>query len=184
MESEKREFRRQMRKVRSSVEQREEKSQCIEQKMLRYIQENAFDRIFLYVSYRDEVGTRRMLAKLLELGYSAAVPKVHGQEMDFLEITSCEELKPGAYGILEPDNDQKRIPTAQSLMILPGLAFDRAGGRMGYGGGFYDRYLAAHGLGRHIGIAYEAQVMDWILLEQNDQRVDGVMTEVNFYEFN
>lgn len=180
---EKKEFRCQMRKIRSLVEQRERKSQIIQRKMLEYIRENRFNRIFVYVSYKDEVRTHELIQMLFKLGYSVAVPKVRGQEMDFLEVKAWTELKSGAYGILEPDNGNKCIPTSQSLMILPGLAFDRTGGRMGYGGGFYDRYLAVHGCARRIAIAYEAQVMERILLEQNDQRVDGVMTEVNFYEF-
>ncbi len=76
-----------------------------------------------------------------KLGKTVWVPKVHGETMDFYEITSFDELKPGAYGISSPMPEYLHRQTTD-LMIMPGVAFDTNRNRVGYGGGYYDRYLS------------------------------------------
>lgn len=79
--------------------------------------------IYCYIDFGGEVGTRPLMLEAWKLGKTVWVPKVHGETMDFYEITSFDELKPGAYGILEPDAG---IPASadDGLMIMPGVAFD------------------------------------------------------------
>lgn len=104
--------------------------------------------LLCYVSYGSELDTRELIREALRLDKEVYVPKVgEGRRMDFFRIGALEELQPGFHGILEPP-DTARIYVGEgaerSLMLMPGVAFDICGNRLGYGGGYYDRYLAAH----------------------------------------
>lgn len=104
--------------------------------------------LLCYVSYGSELDTGELIREALRLGKRVYVPKVREiRRMDFLQIGSPGELQPGFHGIPEPP-DTACIYTGeqegQTLMLMPGVAFDPYGNRLGYGGGYYDRYLAAH----------------------------------------
>ncbi len=104
--------------------------------------------LLCYVSYGSELDTRELIREALRLGKEVYVPKVgEGRRMDFFRVGALEELQPGFHGILEPP-DTARIyggeGAERTLMLMPGVAFDLYGNRLGYGGGYYDRYLAAH----------------------------------------
>lgn len=104
--------------------------------------------LLCYVSYGSELDTRELIREALRLGKEVYVPKVEeNRRMDFFRIGALEELQPGFHGILEPP-DTARIYAGEraerTLMLMPGVAFDLYGNRLGYGGGYYDRYLAAH----------------------------------------
>lgn len=96
--------------------------------------------------------------------------------MKFHRITALSELKPGKYGILEPDNTDIREPE-QGLMIMPGLAFDKEHHRAGYGGGFYDRYLEQHPAFYKAAVAFSFQIVDHIETERYDLKPDCIITE-------
>ena len=103
--------------------------------------------VLTYVSFGPEVDTRSLIEGLLEEGRSVAVPRVNrsAHTMDFCEIASLDELAPGTMGILEPAPDAPALTTPDmvgSVCLVPGLVFDGAGPRVGYGGGYYDRFLA------------------------------------------
>jgi 5-formyltetrahydrofolate cyclo-ligase len=128
-----------------------------------------------FVSHGTEVDTLEMIRYVLSQKTKGgrvrvAVPRVEGREMDFYEITSTEELKPGYQGILEPSSSCPRVNVTEGLMLLPGLAFDPQGHRVGYGGGYYDRYLGQC----HrpdlltVAIAYDFQIVDHIEAEEFD----------------
>lgn len=142
--------------------------------------------IFLYASYKNEVETRRLIQKLLSMGKRVALPKVREKEMDFFVIHSWKELVFGYHGILEPDGTGELVvPTKQDVMVLPGVAFDTKGNRIGYGGGYYDRYLEQQkeNIPCLIGIAYELQMFSGILpTEPQDKQVDFVVTEKKVYK--
>ena len=137
--------------------------------------------IFLYASYKNEVGTKKLIQKLLSMGKKVALPKVREEEMDFFLIRSWEELVLGYQGILEPDGaGQIVVPTKNDVMLLPGVVFDRKGNRIGYGGGYYDKYLDQQkdNLPCLIGIGYEMQMFsDIIPTEPQDKSLDFVVTE-------
>lgn len=104
--------------------------------------------LLCYVSYGSELDTRELIQEALRLEKEVYVPKVEeNRRMDFFRIGALEELQPGFHGILEP-RDTARIYVGEgakrTLMLMPGVAFDICGNRLGYGGGYYDRYLAAH----------------------------------------
>lgn len=136
--------------------------------------------IFIFVSFRSEVDTHRIIRKALEDGKVVGVPKVASKKegMKVFRIGGMSDLEAGYFGVLEPKEGCPEIPSEDiDLVVMPGAAFDREGGRIGYGGGFYDRYLSEMGREvRKIALAYRMQVMDKVPMEENDVRVDGIIT--------
>ena len=113
--------------------------------------------VLSYVSFGPEVGTRTLIDLLLGQGRRVAVPRVNRAacSMTFHEISSLGELEPGTMGILEPAPDSPAVPVegmVGSVCLVPGLVFDGAGHRVGYGGGYYDRFLAFYP-GDKVGLA-------------------------------
>lgn len=135
------------------------------------------EEIFCYVSSKDEVKTDQIMQIAWKQGKKVAVPKVTAKgEMEFYYIQSIKELKAGYYGILEPTSD--RLAQAdQGLMIVPGICFDRKGRRIGYGGGYYDRYLRKHCPKYKVALAYSCQMIEVIQTEEHDISVDMIFTE-------
>lgn len=136
--------------------------------------------IFTFVSYNQEVDTKEIIKRAMEDGKRIAVPKVLGDEMEFFYISSLEELKEGYQHIFEPITNHLADPSKETspLMLMPGLAFDRDGNRIGYGGGFYDKYLLKYGAGTFYkcALGYEFQLFDQFDPEEFDIPVDGIVT--------
>ena len=136
------------------------------------------DLVLIYCSQRDEPDTRGIIGWLLYTGRRVALPVCEKDGiMEFYAIRSMEELRPGAYGILEPGIRRKIKITQKTLCIVPGLAFTRDGKRLGKGGGYYDRYLAAHPGLRTMGLTYRCLLQERIPCEAHDRPVDVVITE-------
>ncbi len=141
------------------------------------------DWIFPYVSYGTEVDTHTFIASVLKTGQKehnvrVAVPRVDGDHMDFYEIASMNQLQPGYGGILEPIASCSKVEAVSGLMIMPGLAYDTQYNRVGYGGGFYDRYLKKYGNSQLItwAVAYDCQMLNEPLeAEPQDIRPDRVV---------
>ena len=134
------------------------------------------DTVCFYISANNEVDTMPMIAQALHNGKKVAAPRVRGKEMDFILFSDVAELKKGAFGILEPQGDHI-INTEDALLLMPGVAFDLHCNRIGYGGGFYDRYLAEHTTACKIALAYELQIVDTLETEQFDIKPDMIITE-------
>lgn len=133
------------------------------------------DKILSFVSYGSEICTTEILENALQDGKEVYVPKVEGREMKFYRIRSLTELKEGYKGIREPQgNTESYVFTpenaAGSLFLMPGSVFDPLGNRLGYGGGFYDRYLAdkeALRL-RSIAVGFRCQQSEEVPVEETD----------------
>lgn len=140
------------------------------------------EHIYCYVSFREEVETHEFLRFVLQTGRKVAVPKIVAKRtMQFFYIDSFEELEVGCYGILEPSTSRHAC-AKQALILMPGVAFDRTGGRIGYGGGFYDNYLHRHPDCRSIALAYEMQMINHVPMEQFDVSPEYIMTEKETYQ--
>ena len=137
--------------------------------------------IYCYIDFGGEVGTRPLIMEAWKLGKTVWVPKVHGKTMDFYDIHSFDELKPGAYGIPEPE-DGIPAKAEDGLMIMPGVAFDTARNRVGYGGGYYDRYLEAHPHLHTLALAFDMQVLFEVPAEAQDIKPQILVTETNIYQ--
>lgn len=139
------------------------------------------DWIYLYIDCRNEVMTGDILRKALAMGKRVAAPKVVGKNMIFYRIAGEEDLEPGYYGIREPREGLAPADGSSGLMVMPGVAFDRKRGRIGYGGGFYDRYLAAHPQLFTAAVAFEFQLFDQVPREETDILPQCLITEKDIY---
>lgn len=181
----KKDIRNRIRKKRLALapEQREQYSRSITSQVIEHPFFLNADEIYCYVSCESEVSTFELLKKCQSMGKKVAVPKVIVDNfMKFYYIDSLKSLTPGAYGILEPEADPQREACKEhALVILPGVAFDRQGNRIGYGKGFYDNYLSTHPQYHRIGLAFSAQCVDFIPADCHDIRVEAVITEKGNY---
>ena len=130
------------------------------------------DWIYAYIACRNELETADIIIWCLSHGKHVAVPKVNGEIMHFYEITSLSDCVPGAFGILEPLGETKDRVTTSGFMLVPGLAFDKSGNRLGYGGGFYDKYLASHNGITTAALGYDFQIVEKVPAEQHDKKMD------------
>lgn len=136
--------------------------------------------VYTYVAYNQEVETRHIIERAWSDGKAVAVPRVEGDVMNFYLIQSFEELEPSSMGIPEPITN---IPAhdEQALMIMPGVAFTRTRDRIGYGGGFYDKYLEVHPGLKRLAVAFEFQFMEEVPVEPTDICPEMIITEAAVY---
>ncbi len=142
-------------------------------------------KILLYASFGSEVETGELIAKTLKEGKEVYLPRTLTKEkrLALHRLFDLQELKPGAYGILEPPEENPEIdPQELDLIVTPGVAFDRRGGRLGYGGGYYDRLFAQAPKAQRIGLAFSCQVVEELPLEPHDVRVQALVTEKGLME--
>lgn len=133
----------------------------------------------LYSPIHNEVDTAGVAADALASGKRIAFPVVVGHGLIFREIKELASLKKGSFGILEPCLTCAVFdPEDVDLFILPGIAFDLQGHRIGYGKGYYDKTLhRLEGRGRFVGFCHDFQLIDAIAGEPHDVRVDMIITE-------
>jgi len=151
---------------------------------LRGLEEYQTSRIpSIYVSFRSEVDTHQLIMERLISGLEVAVLKtdVTNRKLETYLLRDWEKgLRPGAYGILEPNvKVTSLIPPSQiDMVVVPGSVFDRQCGRYGYGGGYFDRFLSIEApQALRIGLAFSLQVLPKIPLKIHDQRMDIIVTE-------
>ncbi len=137
------------------------------------------DTFFVYASSGIEVDTRRFITEMLAEGRTVAVPKCEGRYMRFLVISSLSELIKSRYGVDEPVSGTEISDLKNTVCIVPALRFDERGYRLGWGGGFYDRFLADYP-GYSVGICYE-QCCGEVPTDEFDLPVNVVITENGIY---
>lgn len=136
--------------------------------------------VFCYADYNGELPTGEIADQALKDGKLLALPKVlEPGKMEFYRIFDRgQDLEPGAFGIPEPKSTLPIVrPGDKTLFLIPGTAYDKAGNRMGYGGGFYDRYRAVHRPGVAVGTGYSFQVLEEIPTGPYDLPVEMLLTE-------
>lgn len=140
--------------------------------------------IGLYSSYLNEVQTERVARQCLVDAKRVVYPRVTGPLLEFAVVTRPGEFAPGAFGILEPTGRQLVPFDEIDLLVVPGVAFDLAGHRLGYGKGFYDRVLARCRPGlQRVGFAYEFQVVEQLPAADHDCRLTHLVTEQRMLRF-
>lgn len=132
--------------------------------------------VYLYMDYKSEVQTGLLLSECLRMGKHVAVPKVEGNEMHFYEIEDRTDVREGYRGIPEPCTD-KRIEEEHAFMVVPGVVFSQDRRRIGYGKGFYDRYLHRFPQIYTCAAAYECQVVEQLPYEEHDVTIRELITE-------
>lgn len=177
-------IRKQMKQLRADMTRTErfEKSMQIFEKLITVPEFKRADRIYTYVSMDNEIDTIMLIDYSLSIEKRVFVPRVSGKDMEFYEISDISELSPGYMGIYEPDINGKEPDYSRTgFMCMPGLAFDRSYNRIGYGGGFYDRYLSVENKLYKAALAYEAQLLESIPAHDVDVRPDMIVTEESIY---
>ena len=156
-------------------EEIESKSAKLTEAFLATEQYRKANTIYGYLPYNQEVRTVPLLERALADGKRVAVPKVYGDEMRFLYIEDMAGVAPGSYNIPEPIADEPVANDSEALVLMPGLAFDPAGNRMGYGGGFYDRFLQDEPNHPTVALCYDFQMLPQLETEEHDIPVDLVL---------
>ena len=150
-------------------------SHIIHQKVLTHPIYQKSKRIGIYVHLPFEVETQSLIEVMLK-NHKVCVPKVEGNDMNFYQIHSLNDLKEGHFHVLEPKSSQLILPQDIDLMIIPMLAFDQTNHRLGYGKGYYDRYLSNCFQGYKLGLAFAWQQVDDINHDEYDQSLDEIIT--------
>ena len=131
--------------------------------------------IYGYLPYNQEVRTVPMLEQAIRDGKKVAVPKVYGDIMKFIYLEDLSQVEKGYAGIPEPIADEPVAHDETALVLMPGLAFDPQGHRIGYGGGFYDKFLAAEPSHPTLALCYEFQMLPQLDTEEHDIPVNTVL---------
>ncbi len=133
------------------------------------------DTVYGYLPYNQEVRTTAILQQALNDGKKVAVPKIYGQEMKFIYLEDLSQVAPGYANIPEPIADGPVADDPNALVLMPGLAFDAEGHRIGYGGGFYDRFLQQEPNHPTLALCYDFQMLPHLHTEEHDIPVDCVI---------
>lgn len=131
--------------------------------------------VYGYLSYNQEVRTLPILQRALQDGKRVAVPKVYGDTMRFIYLEDLSAVAPGCMSIPEPVADEPIAEDKTALVLMPGVAFDKKGNRMGYGGGFYDKFLAREQEHPTVALCYAFQMVEEIPTDEYDIPVDCVL---------
>lgn len=132
---------------------------------------------YFYYPLGNEVSLIPVIEKAFAENMPCAFPKVTGKQMDFFQVSDFKMLEKGTFGVMEPQAASEPVHWEHALCFVPGVVFDKKGGRFGYGGGYYDRYLAAHGTLKTAGCAYGCQVVEKLPTDAWDRHVDYLITE-------
>ncbi len=170
-----------------SQEVRDIQDRQIADRLFAFLEERHVSSLLIYVSFRSEVNTLPIIEQALSQGIIVATPRCSSQAgiMNFFEIKTMSDLESGKYGILEPASYlvNEFVGDENSICVVPGAAFDMSGYRIGYGAGYYDRYLG-HFRGKSIGLAFDCQVSGGVIPhEKYDKPLDFLITHECYYNF-
>ncbi|MFQ5864574.1 MAG: 5-formyltetrahydrofolate cyclo-ligase [bacterium] len=184
------------REIRNSIEKQRrqlskawvESNSCIIIDHLKKLQEfQSAQTIHCYVAWRNEVNTHGLIKELLQKGHTVVVPVVDlpNRTLVHSKIRNFGDLQAGSFGILEPRKDRILPITVDELklIIVPGIAFDLMGHRIGFGGGYYDEFLRQVKAPK-IALAFAFQIVEKIPISSQDQRVDIIVSEKGVHRIN
>lgn len=141
------------------------------------IREPSPDSLLLYHALPDEVPTQELMDQLIAEGKTVVLPKVISDtDMELRRYTGRQDLQQGAFGILEPTGELFTDYDSIDVAIIPGMAFDRDGHRLGRGKGYYDRFLSRVPYLYKIGLCYDWQIVDHVPTDEHDVQMDEVVT--------
>ena len=174
-------IRKEFKAIRNNIENKRAKSKLITEKLLNLSEVKVAKLIGIYMSFSSEVDTKDLIEQLLMLGKNIVIPRVYNNiEMEFYKVNSINDLKnKNILGILEPENNKENKASKDDidLMIIPGICFDLEKNRVGFGKGYYDRYLKNSNI-KKIGICFDEQLLtgDTIATNKYDIKMDKIVT--------
>ena len=161
--------------------EQENKSHVITERVLELSCIQRAENILCYAGYQSEVLTAELIEGLLSMGKNVFLPRVQGDEMDFFMISSCKDLTEGYKGIPEPSKACKETYVFEKknddVIIMPGCAFSYDGSRIGYGKGYYDRYLEKHDMVERVALCFSFQITENIPTDEYDKKASVLVTE-------
>ena len=163
-----------------NIEYRQQASRKMQAELTRLPCYQAAEYIMLYMAMQDEVQLDELIAMVLKDGKKAVIPLVTGAGlMEAVELSDMADLVPDKYGIKTVSEEKRRLiaPDKIDLIIVPGVAFDKAGHRLGMGGGFYDRFMLRASRAVRAALAYDCQLLAAVPAEVHDLTVDYIITE-------
>jgi 5-formyltetrahydrofolate cyclo-ligase len=182
------EIRKQAHENRKNQPNKDEISAEIVDRFVQLPEYHAAQTVMFYVDVRDEVRTRQALPGALQSGKRIVVPYCLDGELELFHLEDMDELELGMYRILEPKAELRSVtskhlkPADLDLVMVPGVAFDRQGGRTGHGKGYYDKLLQHARLDAPlVALSFECQLFDEIPAEEHDIFMDKVVTEANIF---
>lgn len=168
-------------------EERNNKSSIIQQKLENLPEFLQARVVMLFLNFRDEVETTALAKKTLELNKKLILPRCAPKGILLpIEVRDlCEDIEPGVWGIREPKlNKGETDPSEIDLIIVPGAGFNFRGDRLGYGGGYYDRFfMRLNPLTPRIALSFECQVINELPIDKHDVKMTMLITENNVYDF-
>lgn len=129
--------------------------------------------VYAYMDIKQEVSLKKLISDAVNNQKIIGLPRVEGKEIVFYQVTSLSDLEEGSFHVLEPKTTCIPAPEP-NLILVPGVAFTIEGKRLGYGGGFYDRFLSKHSCAT-IGVGYEFQVLEELPVEEHDMKLDEII---------
>ena len=162
--------------------ERAQKSEAIFKRLVTLPVFKQASQALFYVSFKSEVDTTLMRKMTRELGITVSVPRVQTQDkrMVFHDLEGDENPKPGSFMVMEPQADAETVTELQdaSVILVPALVFDAQGNRIGWGQGYYDRFLAGEGRGLpSVGLAFDFQITEDLPVKKHDMAVQWIVTE-------
>ncbi|ADU97170.1 5-formyltetrahydrofolate cyclo-ligase [Thermovibrio ammonificans HB-1] len=151
-------------------------SRRVEENLKRLLRELSPKSVMLYWPIKGEPDLTPLARELLENGVKLYFPKVLKERIAAVEVDNLDQLSPGAFNIPEPPYSPQREGTPEAV-VVPALGYDKKGYRLGYGGGYYDRFLASAPVKDKIGVCFHFQLLDAIPVEPFDQPVDWIVTD-------
>ncbi|MDH3283306.1 MAG: 5-formyltetrahydrofolate cyclo-ligase [Myxococcales bacterium] len=139
------------------------------------------ERVALYAALPGELPTRVLFERLGALGILRLLPRIRQHRIEFARVEDWDALRPGGFDVLEPPDAYPAVElSAADVAVVPGLAFDAQGNRLGHGKGYYDRLLSGDSasLPRLIGAAFELQIVPRVPHDSRDRRMDAIVTEM------
>ena len=161
--------------IRKNIPNRYKLDEIIYQKIINHPKVKQSKTILIYVSFNYEVDTIKIIEYLLKYK-EVAVPKIENNKMNFYLINNLSELSPGTFNILEPTTKRVLTDFSNAICITPGICFSKDKYRLGYGKGYYDRFIKENYL-YQIGLCYQVCLLDKIPHDYYDQKVDEIITD-------
>lgn len=185
--ADKKELRSYIKIKRKSVENKAEKDSLVAQNLLSLNEIKNADTVLCYISLDDEICTDEIVRVLLDSGKSVGAPYCvdNNGNMDFYYITDFDDLRIQSFGVREPVIEKCKKVTSfdNTIIILPGLCFDLNGNRLGYGKGYYDRFLQIHSL-ISVGLCYNSLIVKKVPTDMYDKKADIIVTENDIIRIN
>ena len=185
--ADKKELRSYIKIKRKSVENKAEKDSLVAQNLLSLDEIKKADTVLCYISLDDEICTDEIVRVLLDSGKSVCAPYCvdNNGNMDFYYITDFDDLRIQSFGVREPVIEKCKKVTSfdNTIIILPGLCFDSNGNRLGYGKGYYDRFLQIHSL-ISVGLCYNSLIVKKVPTDMYDKKADIIVTENDVIRIN